>query len=50
MQDRSDDLFARASGMSLSDSQQSLVDQAQVFYDRYNFYDAQRFLEAALIG
>ena len=30
MQDRSDDLFARAAGMSLSASQQSLVDQAQV--------------------
>ena len=50
MQERSDDLFARASGMDLSDSQQGLVDQAQVFYDRYNFYDSLRFLEAALIG
>ncbi|MCE2528159.1 MAG: hypothetical protein J4G00_11630 [Actinomycetia bacterium] len=50
MQDRSDDLFARAMDMDLSESQQALVDQAQVFYDRYNFYDAQRFLEAALIG
>ena len=50
MQDRSDDLFARAMEMDLSDSQQALIDQAQVFYDRYNFYDAQRFLEAALIG
>ncbi len=50
MQERSDDLFARASGMDLSESQQSLVDQAQVFYDRYNFYDSLRFLEAALIG
>ena len=48
MQDRSDDLFARAAGMDLSDSQQSLVDQAQIFYDRYNFYDAERFLNAAL--
>ncbi len=50
MQDRSDDLFARASGMSLSDSQQALVDQAQALYDNYNFYDSLRFLEAALIG
>ena len=50
MQDRSDDLFARAMDMDLSDSQQGLIDQAQVFYDRYNFYDAQRYLEAALIG
>jgi len=50
MQDRSDDLFARAMDMDLSESQQALVDQAHVFYDRYNFYDAQRFLEAALIG
>ncbi|MCE2530678.1 MAG: hypothetical protein J4G11_12550 [Acidimicrobiia bacterium] len=50
MQDRSDELFARASGMSLSDSQQALVDQAQALYDNYNFYDSLRFLEAALIG
>ena len=50
MQDRSDDLFARASGMSLSDSQQALVDEAQALYDNYNFYDSLRFLEAALIG
>ena len=50
MQDRSDDLFARAMEMELSDSQQALIDQAHVFYDRYNFYDALRFLEAALIG
>ena len=50
MQERSDDLFARAMGMDLSESQQDLVDQAQVFYDRYNFYDSLRFLEAALIG
>ncbi len=50
MQDRSDDLFARAMDMDLSESQQALIDQAHVFYDRYNFYDAQRYLEAALIG
>ena len=50
MQDRSDDLFARAGGMSLSDSQQALVTQAQAYYDNYNFYDSLRFLEAALIG
>ena len=50
MQDRSDDLFSRASGMDLSDSQQALVDEAQVHYDNYNFYDSLRFLEAALIG
>jgi hypothetical protein len=50
MQDRSDDLFARASGMDLSDSQQALIGQAQALYDNYNFYDALRFLEAALIG
>ena len=50
MQERSDDLFARAGSMSLSESRQALVDQAQVFYDRYNFYDALRYLEAALIG
>ena len=50
MQDRSDDLFARASGMDLSDSQQALIDQARALYDNYNFYDSLRFLEAALIG
>jgi len=50
MQDRSDDLFARASGMDLSDSQQALIHEAEHLYDNYNFYDALRFLEAALIG
>ena len=50
MQDRSDDLFARASGMDLSDSQADLIATAQHHYDIYNFYDALRFLEAALIG
>jgi len=49
-QDRADDLFARASGMDLSDSQADLIAQAQFHYDIYNFYDALRFLEAALIG
>ena len=48
MQERSDDLFASAMDMQLSESQQALVDQAHVFYDRYNFYDALRYLEAAL--
>ena len=50
MQDRSDDLFARASGMDLSASQQALIDEARTLYDTYNFYDSLRFLEAALIG
>ena len=50
MQDRSDDLFDRASGMELSASQQDLIDQARALYDNYNFYDSLRFLEAALIG
>ena len=50
MQERSDDLFGRAMEMQLSESQQALVDQAHVYYDRYNFYDALRYLEAALIG
>jgi flagellar biosynthesis GTPase FlhF len=49
-QDRADDLFARASGMDLSDSQADLIAQAQNHYNIYNFYDALRFLEAALIG
>ena len=50
MQDRSDALFARAAELDLSDSQADLVEQAQFHYDIYNFYDAERFLEAALIG
>ena len=50
MQERSDTLFERAEGLDLSESQQGLVDQARVFYDRYNFFDAERFLDAALIG
>ncbi|MCY4368122.1 MAG: S-layer homology domain-containing protein [bacterium] len=50
MQERSDALFTRAMEMDLSESRQAMVDQAQVFYDRYNFYDALRFLETALIG
>ena len=50
MQDRSDALFARAEGLDLSDSQAALVAQARHWYDIYNFYDAERFLEAALIG
>ena len=49
-QDRADDLFARASGMDLSDSQADLIATAQFHYNIYNFYDALRFLEAALIG
>ena len=49
-QDRSDELFARAADMDLSDAQVDLIDQAQFHYDIYNFYDALRFLEAALIG
>ncbi len=50
MQERSDELFARAEGMDLSDSQAALVEQARHWYDIYNFYDAERWLEAALIG
>jgi hypothetical protein len=50
MQERADDLFARAEGMDLSDSQAALVEQARHWYDIFNFYDAERWLEAALIG
>ncbi len=50
MQERTDELFSRAMDMNLSESQQELVDQAHVLYDNYNFYDAERFMEAALIG
>jgi hypothetical protein len=48
MQDRSDEMFARAMELDLSDSQASLVEQAQTFYDNYNFFDAERYLNAAL--
>ncbi len=47
---RSDALFERASGRDLSPAQAALIAQAQFHYDIYNFYDALRFLEAALIG
>ena len=47
---RADDLFSRASGMDLSPAQADLIAQAQHHYDIYNFYDALRFLEAALTG
>ena len=50
MQDRADELFARAEGMDLSESQAALVAQARHWYDIFNFYDAERWLEAALIG
>jgi ABC-type nitrate/sulfonate/bicarbonate transport system substrate-binding protein len=48
MQERSDALFARADSLDLSDSQADLVARARVFYDRFNFLDAERFLNAAL--
>ena len=49
LQAEADGLFGEAAGMSdLSASQQGLVDDAQVFYDNYNFLDAARFLNAAL--
>jgi hypothetical protein len=50
MQAEADELFAQASSMDLSDSQQSVVDQAQAHYDAFNFLDAVRFLEAAIGG
>nr|MDE0500097.1 hypothetical protein [bacterium] len=50
MQERADELFARAEGMDLSESQAALVAQARYWYDIFNFYDAERWLEAALIG
>ncbi len=48
LQVEADGMFAEAEGMTLSSSQQDVVDQAQVLYDNYNFVDAVRFLEAAL--
>ena len=50
MQERADELFARAETMDLSESQAALVEQARYWYDIFNFYDAERWLEAALIG
>ena len=50
LQAQADDLFAEASSMDLSASQQEVVDQAQVQYDAFNFLDAVRFLEAAIGG
>ena len=47
---RADALFESASGMDLSAGQVDLIAQAQHHYDIYNFYDALRFLEAALSG
>ncbi len=48
LQAQADGLFSEAEGAELSASQQEVVDQAQVFYDNFNFLDAVRFLEAAL--
>ena len=47
---RADALFEGASGMDLSAGQADLIARAQHHYDIYNFYDALRFLEAALSG
>jgi len=47
---RADALFESASGMDLSAGQADLIARAQHHYDIYNFYDALRFLEAALSG
>ena len=48
MQHKSDALFAEAEQMNLSPSQTTVVEQARVFYDRYNFLDSLRYLKAAL--
>ena len=48
MQQESDALFTEAEQMNLSPSQASVVEQARVFYDRYNFLDSLRYLKAAL--
>ncbi|MYG92620.1 MAG: hypothetical protein F4196_07035 [Acidimicrobiia bacterium] len=47
---RSDELFESASGMDLSPGQADLIARARRHYDTFNFYDALRFLEAALSG
>ena len=48
MQQRSDELFAQAVGIELSNEQTALVEQARIFYERYNFLDALRSLQEAL--
>ena len=48
MQIRSDQLFAQAADMELTDEQTSLVQKARTFYQRYNFLDALRTLQKAL--
>ncbi len=48
LQEQADGLFTEAGSATLSASQQALVDQAQAFYDAYDFLDAVSFLEAAL--
>lgn len=48
MQEESDRLFREAEQMNLSPSQASVVEQARVFYDRYNFLDSLRYLNRAL--
>ena len=48
MQKRCEQLFDEAGDAELSSVQVALVEQARIFYDRYNFYDSLRHLEAAL--
>ena len=48
MQQQSEALFAEAEQINLSPGQASVVEQASVFYDRYNFIDSLRYLRAAL--
>ena len=48
MQADSDKLFAQLDAMELTDEQTALVQQAQTFYQRYNFLDSLRHLQKAL--
>ena len=48
MQERTDQLFAQAAGMELSERQAALVEQARTYYQHYNFLDSLRSLETAL--
>ncbi|MGI9303257.1 MAG: ABC transporter substrate-binding protein [Gammaproteobacteria bacterium] len=46
---KADGLMAKADGGNLSPERQEVVTAARQHYDRYNFLDAVRFLEAALV-
>lgn len=48
-QTKADELFTTAAAAALSPDRQALVDRARELYDAYNFLDAFRYLEAAIL-